>query len=119
MLESSVIEGTNVVTATYEGALGAEEVETVRQQLSDLIAQHGKARLLVQFGDVDLGRVEPEAVWKDLKSIGMLDDLDRVAMVTDAGWADKFSSFADKVTPFELKVYGTQSRDAAVAWLNG
>ncbi len=118
MLKSDVIEGTNIVTATYEGAQGTDESDAVAASLDSVIAAHGRARLLLEMGDVDPGRVEPEALWKNLKTTGKLDDVDRAALVTDAGWADKLSSLVDKVAPFELKVYGTDQRDDAVAWLS-
>lgn len=117
-MNSDVIEGTNIVTATYAGPQGADESDALQASLDSVIAAHGNARLLLELGDVDPGRVEPEAVWKTLKTTGKLEDVDRAALVTDAGWADKLGSLLNKVAPFELAVYATGRRDEAVAWLS-
>ncbi len=118
MLKTDVIEGTNIVTATWDGAQDADESDALRASLDSVTAAHGQARLLLELGDVDPGRVEPEAFWKTLKTTGKLDDVDRAALVTDAGWAEKLTGLVDKVAPFELKAYETGQRDDAVAWLS-
>lgn len=118
MLNSSVVEGTNIVTATYSGSLGTDEMETLRDQLSTIVDQHGTVRLLVELGDIDLGRIEPRAIWEDLKLAGMIDNLDRYALVADQDWVGALSSAADAVTPFGLRVFPGDRRDDAVAWLS-
>jgi hypothetical protein len=41
-----------------------------RERLKTVIRERGSARLLVEYGAVDLGRVEPRAMWEDLKAAG-------------------------------------------------
>lgn len=118
MLETSTIEGTNVVAATYRGSLGADEMDAFREQLANA-SERGPVRLLLQYEDMDVGRIEPEAVWKDLKTAGMLDEVDRCAVVTDEGLMGAVASVADRVAPFEVRQYGLDERDEAVAWLAG
>lgn len=118
MLNSSVIKGTNIVTATYSGSLGAEQMEELRDQLSRVVAQHGNVRLLVEIGDLELGRMEPRAIWEDLKLVGRFDELDRYAVVADHDWVSRLVNIADAVTPFDLRVFPIDQRDHAVAWLS-
>lgn len=51
MLNSSVIEGTNIVTATYSGSLGTEQMEQLRDQLSSVVADHDWVSRLVNVVD--------------------------------------------------------------------
>lgn len=117
MLTSTVVDGTNIVTATYDGSLSTEEMTSLRQQLDAVIAEHGEAKLLVEYGDVDFGRIEPKAMWEDLKTAGVLRDVDKVAVVTDAGWVDKLSGLAGVVTPATVKVFSRDEQSAALSWL--
>ena len=64
MLTSSVVEDTNIVTATYDGSVDAEEMIAVRDRLHTVIRRHGRARLLVEYGEVVRGRIEPRALGK-------------------------------------------------------
>lgn len=118
MLTSATIEGTNIVTITYDGSLSAEEMDSMRSQLRAVRDAHGTVRLLVEYGDIDLGRIEPEAFWKDLKTVGMLRDVERCAMVTDAGWLETLGAAAERLAPFEVRTFSADDRDTAVAWLS-
>jgi hypothetical protein len=71
MLTSNVMEGSNTVTMTYDGPLHAEEMVAVRERLTTVVCERGSARLLVEYGTVDLGRVEPRAMWEDLRTAGV------------------------------------------------
>jgi len=48
MLTSSVIEGSNIVTVTYDGPLRAEEIVAVRERMTTVVRERGSARLLVE-----------------------------------------------------------------------
>lgn len=117
MLSSSVIEGTKVVTATYEGALSSDDMDSIRGRLHDVVAEHGSASLLVEYGEIDWGRIEPEAAWKDLKSIGMLNDIDRLAVISDQEWIRTVADRAGTLAPSDVKTFAAEQRDDAVAWL--
>jgi hypothetical protein len=41
MLTSSVVEDTNILTATYDGSVDAEEMIAVRDRLRTVIRRHG------------------------------------------------------------------------------
>lgn len=62
MLTSTVLTDTNIVAAIYDGALTAPEVVATREKLDNVIAKHGKARMLVEYGDIDFGRMGPRGL---------------------------------------------------------
>ncbi|HWM03031.1 MAG TPA: STAS/SEC14 domain-containing protein, partial [Actinophytocola sp.] len=111
--------GPNIVTATYDGSVDAEELIAVRDRLRTVIRRHGRARLLVEYGEVDLGRIEPRAIWEDLKTTGVLADVDRIAVVADQGWLDTMASAAGAILPVQVCTFGRGRRDDAVAWRRG
>ena len=117
MLSSNVIEGSNILEVTYDGALGAGEMAALRERLATLIRERGSARLVVEYGEVDLGRVEPRAMWEDLKVAGLLQDVTKVAVVADQGWIDTLASAVGTVLPLEVRSFHRDQRDEAVAWM--
>lgn len=117
MLTSTVISDTNIVMALYDGALTQPEVTAARERLDDVIAEHGKARMLVEYGDVDLGEMEPRAVWEDLKSAGLMRDVEKAAVLTDTRWVKALSKAAGVVTPTDIQVYDTRQRAQALSRL--
>ncbi|MEH1127149.1 STAS/SEC14 domain-containing protein [Micromonospora sp. CPCC 206061] len=117
MLTSTVIGDTNIVMAAYDGALTEPEVTVARERLADVIAQHGKARMLVEYGDVDFGKMEPRAVWEDLKSAGLMRDVEKAAVLTDTRWVKALSKATGAVAPTDIQVYDTRQRAEALSWL--
>jgi len=117
MLDSSVIDGTNIVTAIYAGSLSKEEMEEMSNTLHRVAGVHKTVRLLIELGDIDLRRIEPGAIWEDLKLFGMLDELERYALVADQGWVTQLAKVTDAVVPFEFEIFPTERRDDALAWL--
>ncbi len=117
MLETSVIEGTNVVTVTVDGAIGADEEKAAQRTVEEVAAEHGTARMLLDYGGVDVGRVEPKAVWEDLKGTRLLRSMDRVGIVADSGILDRFARAVDAVSQLEVRTFDSDHREEAVAWL--
>ena len=117
MLDSSKIEGTDIVTVTYKDSAGADEMVSVREKLSAVVAERGSAKLLLEVQDVDLGRIEPKALWEELKSAHLADDIDRLAIVADSGAIEKLAGAADRFTSVEVRAFDSGQRDDAVVWL--
>jgi len=117
MLESSKIEGTDIVTVTYDRSAGADEMVAAREKVSAVVAERGSAKLLLDVQDVDLGRIEPKAFWEELKSAHLADDIDKLAIVADSGALEKLASVADSVTSIEVRAFDSGQRDDAVIWL--
>jgi hypothetical protein len=117
MLTTSVIEGSNIVMATYDGRLGADEMVALRERLTAVIRERGSARLVVEYGDIEFGRVEPRAMWEDLRMAGLLKDVTRIAVLADQGWVEPLASAIGVVLPVQVRSFCRDQRDQAVAWL--
>jgi hypothetical protein len=105
------------VTARYAGSLAADEIEAMRSQLKDVVSSHGRVRLLMEYGDVDIGRIEPKAMWEDLKNTDLMPYIDKVAVVADQGWLQKAASLADLFPGVSVEAFGLGRRDEALSWV--
>ncbi len=117
MLNVSTIENSNVVTADYSGALDVDDEKKLRSVLQEAVDRSGKIRLLATIGDVDLGRIEPRAAWMDLKAAGFFNNVEKLAVVTDASWLTHVSDWAGSLTDMTVQAYPSGQRDNAVAWI--
>ena len=118
MLTSSVTPGTNLVTITYDRSVGTDDMLAVRADLDKVLAEFGSLRLLVEYGTIDLGRIEVRALWEDMKMIGLLRRIEAAALVADQGWLRRVTELADRVLPGRLEVFPVAEREAARAWLS-
>jgi SpoIIAA-like len=82
-----------------------------------VVRRCGRARLLVEYGDVDQTRVEPKSMWVSLRTARLLGDVDRVAVICDARWIEKLAEIAGPVTDVEVESFVNARHDEAVAWL--
>jgi hypothetical protein len=82
--------------------------------VENAIAEHGKARLVVVLGrELD----DYEAFLEDLK-LGARHPagFERIAVVTDAGWARPAAKLAGALMPGKLQAFGLDELDAAKRW---
>lgn len=117
MLTVSTIENSNVVTADYSGSLNVDDEKNLRDVLQEAVGKSGKIRLLATIGDIDLGRIEPRAAWMDLKAAGFLNDVEKLAVVTDASWLGHVAEWLGDLTSMTVQTYPSGQRDNAVAWI--
>lgn len=117
MLTTDTITGTNIVIAVYSGSLDTEEMEALRATVQQVIEREGSVRLLAEFGEVELGRVEPKAWVEDLKMVGILGDIEKMAVIADPSWLQKWSELAGGLISGELKTFDIAERDEAASWL--
>lgn len=64
--------------------------------------------------EIDLGKVETQAVWDDLTSASIDTDLDRIAVVTGSSVLGGVVAAAGEVAPLTTKVFEAGQRDEAV-----
>lgn len=117
MLTASTIENSNVVTADYSGGLDVDDEKNLRSVLQEAVDKNGKIRLLATIGDIDLGRVEPKAAWMDLRAAGFLDDVEKLAVVSDASWLTHVTEWVGDLTSMTVQTFPSGQRDNAVAWI--
>lgn len=113
MLESSIVADTNILNIKYSGSLNTQEVEEAQDMLSQMTQDHQEVQLLLEYGEIDLARIQPEAAWKDLHTVGLLSDMQRIAIVADQQIIDTLSAIGST----EVRTFGLDQRDEAFAWL--
>lgn len=76
-----------------------------------------RMRVLCQIDD-DYAGVTPSALWEDLRlGARAIGRFAAFAVVTDVGWMRAACLVAAYAVPYPLRVFGTDRRDEAVAWL--
>src|SRR4051794_25562580 len=100
------------------GLLTREEYDTVVLPLLEDAERAGRRlRVLCQVDD-DYTGVTPAALWEDLRlGVRVIGRFAAFAVVTDIPWMRIASRIAAYGVPYPLRVFGTDQRDDAVAWL--
>jgi hypothetical protein len=108
--------GGNLVTVAVTGKLVKEDYARFVPQIEALIQRVGKVRVLFVmhgFHGWDLG-----AVWEDIKfDVKHFADIERLAMVGDAGWEQWMASFCKPFTTAAIKYFDEAQLDVAREWL--
>jgi hypothetical protein len=117
MLASTVVADTNVVAITYGGPVHVEEMLDAREEVEAVVRRHGTARLLIVYGHFDPCRWEPRAMWSDLQTARLFQDVDKVAVVADADWIDGLHGVDGNARLAHVKGFRADRRGDALAWL--
>jgi hypothetical protein len=117
MLTGHQLPDTHIFEITYSGAIDAVEFEALRDQLVAFLDSNDPADLLATYSDIELTKIEPKALWEDLKSAGLEKKVRRAALLTDAGWLATLANGAGRFIHAEVRVFGLDERDAALSWL--
>lgn len=77
---------------------------------------HGRIRVL--FHMTDFHGWEPAALWDDIKfDVKHFSDIERIAMVGDAGWEKGMSAFCRPFTSATIRYFDREAIDEARTWL--
>ena len=117
MLTARELPGTHIFEIHYSGALEAAEFEAVRDQLVTFLDENDPADLLAVYDDIELTKIEPKALWEDLRSAGLEKKVRRAALLTDAGWLATLAKTASIFIKADVRVFALDGRDEALAWL--
>lgn len=108
----------NVILFRSRSTLTHEDYENVLiPKLEAVIAEHGKAKALFDFGE-DFQGMELEAMWDDTK-FGMKHrkDFDKIAVVGGPDWFKWATKIGDVLTPGDIKPFSSDEFDKALSWL--
>lgn len=108
----------NVVGIAASGQVSATDYETVLiPAVEAALAKHDKVRLLYELSG-DLTGFDPAAMWEDMKlGVSHFSAWERIAVVTDMTWIAHTISLFKFVWPCEVKVFASQKRTEAEAWI--
>lgn len=102
-----------------EGKLTRDDYDAVIVPLLDAVAsEHRGLRCLVEMDGFD--GITPDAAFEDLR-LGWqaMDAFEGCAVVSDLAWVAPVLGFVDFLLPYPVRVFPTDRRDEAVAWLQG
>jgi hypothetical protein len=116
MLES-IESPANVVAFRAVGTVERSDYESVlAPAVAELVEQHDEIRFVYVLGD-DFDSYALSAAWEDAKlGLGNLTKWKRVAVVTDHEWLHKSLHMLGWMVPGEVKTFGVDDVDAAIAW---
>lgn len=114
-LTYATTEGTNLVTVAFAGDLEADQVDALRRHIEGVVAERGSVRLLLEYGSA--GKVEPKAIYEDLRNAEFVKKIDRAAIVSDASWLGGLTSIAKHFVPFDVKTFRPDEHGAALEWV--
>jgi hypothetical protein len=109
-------EPANLISVDFESEMTAEDYFELIPKLELQFKKHDKLRVLFDMSDV--GDVEIDAVWQDLKSdIKHREDYEKIALVGDKQWhhwgAQAFKPFMKA----EVEYFDEDNKEEAIEWV--
>ncbi len=100
------------------GKVSREDYERVLEpMLEQAQREHRRVRFLYELGP-QFEAFTPSAAWEDAKAgVRFLRLFEGCAVVTDLGWVKESTRFFAFMMPCPMRVFGSQERDQASAWL--
>ncbi|HEY7024341.1 MAG TPA: STAS/SEC14 domain-containing protein [Candidatus Limnocylindrales bacterium] len=96
----------------------ADYKETLAPAIRELREKHGKVRLLVLLGDEFTG-FTAGALWQDEKLLDTnFSSFEKVAVVTESGPVRGAMHLFGWMIPGAVRLFGTDERDEAKAWVS-
>jgi hypothetical protein len=101
----------NTLGVMFRDKVSQQDIAAMQKDLEEIIAQHGHARVLVRYDNLD--KVDPGAVLQDLKMLGTyIRDLERVAIIGDGQWHERIARWSDLIA--EARVF--RPNELSLAW---
>jgi hypothetical protein len=78
-----------------------------------------KGEKIVIYAEMSaLPEVSGKLIMEKLKRLGTIfSTVDRMAIVSDAGWMDAYAKIVDPITEFEVKHFSVDQKEEASAWM--
>ena len=106
----------NVAILTFKGKLEKEDYDMFVPQIEGLMRDHAKIRLLVELRDFKGWTAG--ALWEDTKFAARhYSDIERLAVVGDAGWEKGMTAFIKPFTAAAVKYFDRQDASSAYEWI--
>ena len=103
-----------IVRAT--GRLTKQDYQCFKPKVDELIALHGKIRLLLEMLDVEGWKTR--ALWEDIKlACGRFTHIERIAMVGEKFWEHSVAICCRPFTMAKVRYFDRSDEDEAREWL--
>jgi hypothetical protein len=106
----------DIVTLIIKGKLEKEDYELFVPQLEGFMKGGARIRLMVELRDFKGWTAG--ALWEDTKFAARhFSDIERLAVVGDAGWEKGMTAFIKPFTAADVKYFDRGEADRAQAWI--
>lgn len=107
-----------ILVVRVTGRLDKEDYEKFTPDVEQLIAQHGKIRVLLETHDFHGWTAG--ALWEDIKfDAKHFSDIERLAIVGEKKWEKGMATFCKPFTTAEVRFFEHDKADEASAWIEG
>jgi hypothetical protein len=98
------------------GSISGSELREIRRELEGVIAEHGRARVLLEVGEIPI--LQPAAIIEDLRlAPDFLLDVERLAIVADGRWASWIAQLNNFISRGEARHFTGAQLEDAWTWL--
>lgn len=121
MLQKLTLGTKDVVAFRWEGNFDKKAFDQAMDQFLPELKARDKFNIYLEI--VELGEVEANAVWQDIKFYSgnfssLVSKIDKVALVTDNSWLKNLAETSYKLVPgIELKAFPYKEQDVARHWI--
>lgn len=116
MFEFHQIPDTNILEFSIDGKFTREDFDKVVAKMEEMIQRHGKIKVLEIVRN--LGKIEPSALWEDIKwSPKHLKDFSHAAVVADQKWIEWMTAVVKPFISVEVRFFHTDELENARRWL--
>ncbi|MBL4884293.1 MAG: STAS/SEC14 domain-containing protein [Planctomycetaceae bacterium] len=107
----------NIIEIKVSGKLCKEDYDVFVLGIENLIATHGRVRML--FDMYDFHGWSVAAVWEDVKfGWKHFRDIERIAMVGEKAWEHGMTSFCKPFTLAKIRYFDRSEETAAREWIS-
>jgi len=118
MIEVTEIPDSNIVEMEVAGSVSTTEFDTALARLEEIIARHGKIRILESIGSLDTPPIPWSRFWDDVRfGFEHLGNITHAAVVADQRWIASYVNVLNPLLKAEIKVFKQAELEAARSWL--
>jgi len=106
-----------VLGLRISGPIEQTDLDAVAVAFDQKLERHPRLRIYAEVQD--LGKITPAALLEDLRlSMRHFRDVEREAIVADAGWLALLARAGDLFPGIEVRQFSWLEKDKALAWIN-
>jgi len=107
-----------VLGLRVRGSIDQSDLDRVTGALERKLEHHKPLRIYAEVQE--LGTISPGAVVEDLRlALHHFRDVERQAVVSDAGWLSLLSRAGDLLPGIDVRTYPWSEQSKAIEWING
>ncbi|MDE2410856.1 MAG: STAS/SEC14 domain-containing protein [Sphingomonadales bacterium] len=115
MLKIETDEAARLLVLTVDGEIHRADYETTVDTVDDMLTRHDKLNVIEIVRAI--GWVDFDVWWRDLVfHLTHRNWLDRVAVVSDAGWVGPVTRFFAPLYPAEIRTFSLDDLEEAKQW---